>query len=383
LKILHVIPTLSPASGGPAEALRNLTKAYGEAGVEVEIACQDDPKADYIARWTVPVHATGARVNTYGKSPALLEWLQKNVTRFDGVVINSIWTYPSVAASNAARGKVPYVVFTHGMLDPYFKRKYPLKHLKKYLYWPIQYPVLRDAERVLFTSPLERDLAPQSFWPNNWKSLVVPYGTGEPAFEPEKQTAAFYEVLPALGGRRYMLFLSRIHEKKGCDLLVQAFANVAKVHPDIDLVIAGPDQEGLVAKLQQMTRDLGIEARVHWPGMLIGDAKYGAMRNSEAFILPSHQENFGVVVAESLACGRPVLISNQVNIWPEIEEEAVGLVAPDTLEGTEELLRKWLAMPIEKQQEMAAKALPVFRRRYSMTSCAAAIKELFESFSKK
>jgi glycosyltransferase involved in cell wall biosynthesis len=322
-------------------------------------------------------------VNTYGKSPALLEWLQKNVTRFDGVVINSIWTYPSVAASKAARGKVPYVVFTHGMLDPYFKRKYPLKHLKKYLYWPIQYPVLRDAERVLFTSPLERDLAPQSFWPNNWKSLVVPYGTGEPAFEPEKQTAAFYEVLPALGGRRYMLFLSRIHEKKGCDLLVQAFANVAKVHPDIDLVIAGPDQEGLVAKLQQMTRDLGIEARVHWPGMLIGDAKYGAMRNSEAFILPSHQENFGVVVAESLACGRPVLISNQVNIWPEIEEEAVGLVAPDTLEGTEELLRKWLAMPIEKQQEMAAKALPVFRRRYSMTSCAAAIKELFESFSKK
>ncbi len=351
--------------------------------MEVEIVCQDDPKADYIARWTVPVHATGARQNTYGKSPELLDWLQKNVTRFDGVVINSIWTYPSVAAHKAAKGKVPYVVFTHGMLDPYFKRKYPVKHLKKYLYWPVQYPVLRDAERVMFTSPLERDLAPQSFWPHNWTPFVVPYGTGEPAFEPEKQSAAFYEMLPALRGRRYMLFLSRIHTKKGCDLLVQAFARVAKGQPDIDLVVAGPDQEGLVSNLQQMTRDLGIESRVHWPGMLIGDAKYGAMRNSEAFILPSHQENFGVVVAESLACGRPVLISNQVNIWPEIEEEAVGLVAPDTLEGTEELLRKWLAMPAAQQQEMAAKALPVFRRRYSMTSCATAIKGLFESFGKK
>jgi glycosyltransferase involved in cell wall biosynthesis len=383
MKILHVIPTLSPASGGPPEALRNLTKAYGEAGVEVEIACQDDPAADYIARWTVPVHATGARTGTYSYSPPLLHWLRENVGRFEGVVINSIWTYPSLAATQAAKGRVPYVVFTHGMLDPWFKKKYPLKHLKKYFYWPVQYWILRNAERVLFTSPLERDLAPQSFWPNQWKSFVVPYGTGEPAFEPEKQAEAFYEKLPTLRGRRYMLFLSRIHEKKGCDLLVQAFARVAKAHPDVDLVIAGPDQEGLVAKLQEMAANLGIADRVHWPGMLIGDAKYGAMRNSDAFILPSHQENFGVVVAESLACGRPVLISNQVNIWPEIEEEKVGLVAPDTLEGTEQLLTRWLSLGAAERDAMIARTVGVFRKRYSMGSCAAAIKGLFESFPRK
>jgi glycosyltransferase involved in cell wall biosynthesis len=383
VKILHVISSLSPSTGGPPEALRHLTRAYGEVGVEVEIATQDDPSAQYLTNFSVPVHATGARSSTYAYSRELLDWLKRNVGRFDGVIINGIWTYHGLAAAIAARGRVPYVVFTHGMLDPWFKRQYPAKHVKKYLYWPAQYWVLHNAERVMFTSTLERDLAPQSFWPNHWKSFVVPYGTGEPPTNIEAQAEAWFGRVPELRGRRYLLFLSRIHEKKGCDLLIEAFARVAPKYPEVDLVIAGPDQVGLQAKLQKQAEELGIASRVHWPGLLTGDAKWGAVRNCEAFILPSHQENFGVVVAESLACGRPVLISNQVNIWPEIEQEGVGLVAPDTLAGTEELISRWLALPAADGDAMIARTSEVFRRRYSMRSCAAAIKELFSSFPRK
>jgi len=383
VKILHVIQTLSPSTGGPPEALRQLTKAYAQAGVQVEIATQDDPDAPYLSTFTVPVHPTGSKPSVYAHSRELLAWLRQNVTRFDGVVINGIWTYHGLAAARASKGRVPYVVFTHGMLDPWFKRKYPAKHIKKYLYWPAQHWVLHNAERVIFTSTLERDLAPQSFWPHNWKSFVVPYGTGEPPADIEAQTDAWYGKVPALRGRRSLLFLSRIHEKKGCDLLIGAFARVSPRYPQVDLVIAGPDQVGLQAKLQRQAETLGIASRVHWPGLITGDAKWGAMRNADAFVLPSHQENFGVVVAESLACGRPVLISNQVNIWPEIEQEEVGLVAPDTLEGTEQLLSRWLALPEADRNAMIARSSEVFRRRYSMRSCAEAIKDLFDSFKEK
>jgi len=379
VKLLHVIPTLSPASGGPPEALRHLTHAYLEAGVDAEIATQDDPGAPYISGFSVPVHPTGSRPGVYQYSPALLRWLRENVSHYDGIVINGVWTYHSLAAGIAARGRVPYVVFTHGMLDPWFKRQYPAKHLKKLLYWPAQYWVLRHAERVLFTSTRECDLAPQSFWPNGWKSFVVPYGTGEPPSNIEAQTGAWYRLFPILRGRRYLLFLSRIHEKKGCDLLLEAFAKIAAQHRALDLVIAGPDQVGLQARLQARTESLGLAGRVHWPGLLTGDPKWGALRNCDAFVLPSHQENFGVVVAEALACGRAVLISEQVNIWPEISEEGVGLVAPDTLKGTESLLSHWLALSPGERGAMEARTTEVFRRRYSMRSCAFAIRDLFAS----
>ena len=383
MKILHVISTLSPSSGGPPEALRQLARAYGEVGVDVEIACQDDPAAPYLSGFPATVHPTGAKGSTYGFSRELLSWLRLNVGRFDGMVINGVWTFHGLAAAIVARGRLPYAVFTHGMLDPWFKRQYPVKHVKKVLYWPAQYWVLRNARVVIFTSALERDLAPRSFWPNGWKSLVVPYGTGEPPTDVDAQKEAWFGLVPGLRGRRYVLFLSRIHEKKGCDLLIQAFARVGVRHPDVDLVLAGPDQTGLQAKLQRMAADLGVASRVHWPGMLTGDAKWGALRNCDATILPSHQENFGVVVAETLACGRPVLVSNQVNIWKEIEREGVGLVAPDTLDGTEELLSRWLTLDETGRNAMAARATQVFRQRYSMRSCAVTIKEFFQSFSQK
>ncbi|HEY1808793.1 MAG TPA: glycosyltransferase [Acidobacteriaceae bacterium] len=379
MRILHVIGSLSPADGGPPEAVRQLARAYPKIGVDVEVLCQDSPDSPFLASLPFPVHALGQRwLGRFGLSPRLWRWLHQNAARFDGIVMNGLWIFADIAVRSAARrAATPYAVFPHGSLDPWFNRKYPLKHLKKLLYWPLQYPVLRDARAVLFTTATERDLAATSFRPSRWNGVPVSYGISDPAGDPASQIEAFHAQFPALRGRRFLLFMSRLHEKKGCDLLVEAFARLASKFPDVDLVVAGPDQVGLQAKLQERATRNGISSRVHWPGMLTGDLKWGALRSAEAFVLPSHQENFGIVVAESLAAGRPVLISNQVNIWPDIQADGAGLVDDDTLEGTERLLHRWLQLPPAEREAMAARAWPCFSSRYSMERAASSIKALF------
>jgi glycosyltransferase involved in cell wall biosynthesis len=388
LYILHVIGSLSPAAGGPPEAVRQLVDAYIEVGDRIELVSLDNPGDSFLTGIACPVHALGPGfLGKYGYSLRLWRWLKSNACRFDAIVMNGIWTFPGVAVRSAARGAhKPYGIFTHGALDPWFNRQYPLKHLKKLIYWPLQHAVLHDAKAVFFTAAAERDLAKTSFCPSNWKSVVVPYGINDPEARggnAAEQIEAFYRKLPALRGRRYLLFLARIHEKKGCDLLLQAFAKTAASVPDVDLVIAGPDQQGMQAALQRLAEKLGIAGKVHWPGLIGGDLKWGAIRACEAFVLPSHQENFGVAVVESLAVGRPVLISNQVNIWPEIEGDGVGLVDDDTLEGAERLLRRWFELSAAERDAMASRARGSFIARFAMSRAALAINRVFLSTERK
>jgi glycosyltransferase involved in cell wall biosynthesis len=379
MKILHVIGSLSPADGGPPEAVRQLVRAYLQIGVEVELLSQDPSAASFLSEIPVPVHALGQRwLGRFGLSLRLWQWLHRNAARFDGIVMHGLWVFPDIAVRSAAlRAGVPYAVFAHGALDPWFNTRYPLKHLKKRLYWPLQYRVLRDARAVLFTTPVERDLAVTSFKPNQWNSLPVPYGIGEPQGDPAAQVELFYRQIPSLRSRRFLLFMSRLHAKKGCDLLIEAFARVAAEHPDLDLVVAGPDRDGSQASLRRICAEKGIAARVFWPGMIRGDLKWGALRAADAFILPSHQENFGIAVVESLAAGRPVLTTNKVNIWREIQQDGAALIEDDTLEGTERLLRRWLQLPPAEREAMAARARPCFTARYSMKETAIVIRDLF------
>jgi len=379
MNVLHVIGSLSPKEGGPPEVTRQLVRSYMDQGDRMEVVCQDAPGSAFLNDIDCPVHALGQRwMGQYGLSPRLWAWLRTHVSRFDAVVMQGIWTFPGVAVRLAARkAGVPYGIFPHGALDPWFNKKYPLKHLKKLIYWPIQYPILRDARAVFFTSKLEPELAKNSFSPHEWKTVIFPNGIYEPANNPEETIAALYEMYPSLRNRRYFLYLGRIHEKKGCDLLLRAFARIAETEPDLDLVMAGPDREGYKANLQQMASELCVADRIVWTGMIAGDLKWGALRAAEAFILPSHQENFGISVVESLAARRPVLISNQVNIWPEIQEARVGLVDDDTLEGTERLMRRWLELPRAERDAMSERAYPFFLSRYSMKNGAKAINQVF------
>jgi glycosyltransferase involved in cell wall biosynthesis len=386
MRILHVIDSFSPATGGPPEAVRQLIRATRATGTSVEVVCLDHPEAEFLGDIGCPVHALDQSfLGRYAFSPRLWRWLRANAGRFDGLIMNGVWTFPGFALRSAARrARRPYGIFVHGALDPWFNRKYPLKHLKKLIYWPLQYPILRDAEMVFFTTKTERDLAKTSFRPNHWKSAVAALGIVEDEHagqDPAREVEAFYGALPELRGRRFLLFLARIHEKKGCDLLIEAFARVAAAAPDVHLVMAGPDQVGMQAKLESRAEQLGIAARVHWPGMIGGEVKWGALRACDALVLPSHQENFGVSVAEALSAGRPVLLSYPVNVWPEIENDGVGLADDDTLEGTVRLLQRWFGLPAAEQAAMAARAQPCFAARFSMERTAATINEVFGKYS--
>ena len=378
MRILHVIGTVNPAAGGPTEVVRVLAQ-FRPQGSEAEVVTLDDPQAEFLGQVGFPVHALGPVGSTYGRTPKLLPWLEANRARFDGVVVHGLWQYCTRAVHQAMRGSVPYMVFPHGMLDPYFKRAFPVKHMKKLAYWlAVEYRVLRDAERVLFTTEAEQELAKQSFCLHRWKAEVVPFGTVPPQGDPEQQREAFYAACPGVRGRKFLLFLGRIHPKKGCDMLLDAFVAVARRDSELDLVIAGPDPQNWRAKLEQRAWVAGLEGRVHWPGMLLGAAKWGAFRASEAFILPSHQENFGIAVAEALACGVPVLLSDKVNIAPEIATNGAGLMEPDTPEGTSRLITRWLEMSPTERAQMGQRAADCFARRYDMREGAKAVVGLFE-----
>jgi glycosyltransferase involved in cell wall biosynthesis len=381
MRILHIVGSINPSAGGPTEAIRMIIR-YRPPGYEAEVATLDRPDAPFLADFPFEVHALGTKSGSW-YSPKFIPWLKANRDRFDGVVVHGLWEFTGLAALLAVAGHKPYLVFTHGMLDPYFKRRYPLKHMKKWLYWLlVQYWVLRSASRVMFTTGVERDLATESFWLWHWNPMVVSYGADPQLPDIDALVPAFYERCPELRsedkGRSLLLYLSRIHPKKGCDLLLRAFATVAPAHPELHLIMAGPDATGLRKELQKITDDAGLSDRVHWPGMLKGDAKWGAFAACDAFVLPSHQENFGIAVAEALACGRPVLISDQVNIAPEIVADGCGLVEPDTLAGTTRLLERWLALTPDEREAMRKQALATFDKRYDMRRNCALILCIFE-----
>ena len=368
MKILHTIRSVNPAGGGVIEVVRQFSGVMERQGHTVAVASLDAPGDAWVKEFPHRVHALGPVATGYGRTTNFTSWLRDHHTEFDCVVVNGLWQFNSFGTRQALHGTgTPYFVFPHGMLDPWFKRAYPLKHLKKWLYWPwAEYRVLRDARAALFTCEEEKILARQSFWLYSCREQVVPLGIATPPGDAEKQRSLFLQQFPGLAGQRIILFLGRIHEKKGCDLLLQAFAPFAKKDPRLQLVIAGPDQTGWRATLEKLAETLGVTRQVSWPGMLGGDLKWGAFHAAEAFALPSHQENFGIVVAEAAACGLPVLISNQVNIWREIEADGAGLVAPDTLDGTSRLLSGWLEMPDAAKSEMRARAQKCFNDRFEI-----------------
>jgi len=372
MKILHIIRSVNPEGGGPIEGILQLSSVKKKFGHHIEVLSLDAPDDTFVKEFPLPVHAMGPGLGIYGYSSKFKPWLAAHARDYHAIVINGVWQYHSVAARVVLKTKnLPYHIFTHGMLDPWFKNKYPIKHLKKCLYWLLcEYPVIRDARKVLFTCEEEKVLARQSFSLYRCNEQVVNFGTAGHTGDAEGQRALFLDSFPHLKGKPFLLFLSRIHPKKGLDMLIQAFAKTSKDHPGLELVVAGPDQVGLQAELQQLAEKLSIGDKITWTGMLKGDMKWGAYHAAEAFILPSHQENFGIVVAEALSCSLPVLISNKVNIWQEIAEDRAGLVVEDSLPGCMDLINRWQQMDSQVKVEMGTNARHCFMDRFEVTQAA-------------
>jgi glycosyltransferase involved in cell wall biosynthesis len=383
MNILHIISSVNPIGGGPIEGIKQLGSTLTSQGHRVEVASLDPPGAPWVAQCALPVHPLGPTRLGYAFSPRMIPWLRETRSHYDAVIVNGIWQFHSFATWQALRrSSTPYVLFTHGMLDPWFKRQYPLKHLKKWMYWPwAEYRVLRDAQAVLFTCEEERILARQSFWLYRCNEVVVSYGTAQPTGDPQSEVNEFFRRHPELRGKKLALFMGRIHPKKGCDLLIEAFAKVLAARSEWQLVIAGPDQVGWQNRLSYRAGQLGIGSRVTWTGMISGAMKWGALRAAEVFVLPSHQENFGIVVAEALAAGTPALISDKVNIWREITEDGAGIVAEDTFLGTCQCLSSYLELPAAKKLAMRQRARRCFAQRFEIKKAAATLRAVLARVS--
>ena len=366
MKILQVIPTLEPSVGGVAPAMLTLSRGIVRRGHAVEIVVLDPPEAEWLRSMELQVHALGRGTGFYGYSPTLDRWLKARGDDYDRVIVNGLWQYPGLAVWRKFAGTpTPYFVFPHGMLDPWFKRTYPLKHIKKWFYWPwAEYRILRDAAAVIYTSEQERLEARQSFWLYRANEKVSPLGVDPPLATSGAVKGLFFERFPQLRNSQPLLFLGRLHPKKGCDLAIEAFAAIARDNPGMSLVLAGPDQIGWQKELSDRVRQLGLDSRVIFTGMLEGELKQSALMSADSFILPSHQENFGMAVVEALAMGVPVLISDRINTSAEIAADQAGYVANDDLAGTTSLLQRWSSTSSDQKQAMRQNAKQCFVNRF-------------------
>jgi len=393
MKILHIVGSMDPASGGICQGIRSSDAVMVGLGATREVVSLDDPEASFLGMDSFPVHALGPSIGPWQYAVQLKPWLIANLSRFDVFIINGLWIYPSYAAGEVMgiirrknrRGKkikLPKIfVMPHGMLDPYFQhapgRK--LKAIRNWFYWKlIESKLVNNADGVLFTCEKELLLARKTFYPYHPKKEInVGYGIiPPPAFSPDMHNS-FAEKCPGINDEPFLLFISRIHKKKGVDMLINSYAILVKQaladkKPLPKLVIAGPGLNTSFGKemIELANSYPDLKDLVFFPGMLTGNAKWGALYGCQAFILPSHQENFGMAVVEAMACEKTVLISDQVNIMTEISSGGGAIIATDTLDGTTESLKLWLNLSIAEQHIMGNRALTTFKKYFDVKSSA-------------
>jgi glycosyltransferase involved in cell wall biosynthesis len=378
MKILRVIASVDPATGGPVAGLSAITPELAKLGYETEFLTVDNPAAEFLKHAVAPVYACGPARGGYAHSPRIRPWLKEHARNYDAIVVHGLWQDLGRAVREVCvKRKQPYFVFPHGMLDPSLRRTYPVRHFKKWIYWLLaEKNVLQDARAVLFTCDEERRLARESFPLYSVSECVVKYGAATPPATLSDPSArvenAQAEKTP------YWIFLGRIHSKKGIELLLGAYGKLFAELSSEDrgtlprLMIAGPCHDPkYLDQLKTEALAQGIGEKVKWPGMLAGDAKWLALGKAEAFVLPSYQENFGIAVAEALAAGTPVLLSDRVNIWREIVGDGAGVAAPATEIGTLDLLRRWRRLSADDREHMRGAAKRCFQTRFEISTAAA------------
>ena len=370
MRILQVLATLAPRQGGPSVACPELSRELVQQGHQVSIYASN---VDGLGKLHVPldrpVMDEGVKIHYFEGwsepsrfmfSANMWRALRDNVAHFDVVHIYSIYGFSSSAAAYWCRQRrVPHMVHPHGSLDPFLRRRHrPRKWIHGKLLAERDY---RQATGVLFNSAEEMRLA--SDWsglqtPRNGKApkrFVVPVGL-DPRWLQEPNAAAGERLrrqFPELRGRRLVVYFGRINFKKGLDILARAFAKVARDRQDLRLVLAGPDTEGYGDKVRGWLAEGGVLERATFTGLLEGDLRFAALQQADVFALTSYTENFGQVVAEAMASRVPVLISDQVNIWPEVKQADAGIVVPCDVEATADALRNMLADPV-RGREMGA-----------------------------
>ncbi|MBB6430789.1 glycosyltransferase [Algisphaera agarilytica] len=331
LKALHVIPTLDILAGGTSAALSGMASAQAQAGIKVSVVAtyaEDGVEtfAPFLTEQGVDVTLLGPTSGSLRRHPDLEPTLRQQIPAHDVVHVHGLWEEPLHLAFKLARelGR-PAMLSPHGMLDRWSLEQSKLKK-QIYLAWRLR-KHLKHVDAFHFTTDEERESVGRFGYPG--KPMVVPLGLDLDEFDPLPDAGRFRARYPKLGDKPYALFLSRLHHKKGLELLLPAFAQLREQHPDWRLVVAGPpENDAYLESLQALTKSLGMveDEEMFFVGMQRGAERIEAMVDASFFVLPSYQENFGIVVAEAGAAGLPLVISEHVNLASYVESNELGTI---------------------------------------------------------
>jgi glycosyltransferase involved in cell wall biosynthesis len=309
---MHVIAGLAREDGGPPQACVQMCQELARLGNHVAIYTSDAdlkinaggaaPLSRSIEGVTIKRFPLQFDPAAYAISFPFAAALKRAIPTYDVVHINSLYKFPStVAASYCQRYKVPYLIRPHGTLDPYHFRRHRL--LKSLYEWLFEWRNLEHSAAVHFTSVEEMELArPLGL---RIRSVVVPLGVDLTGCGVTRPSGRFRSIWPQTLGKRLILFLGRLNVKKGLELLVHAFAQIARERDDLHLVIAGPDNEGYGMHVRKWLSREHVLTKATFTGILVGDDKLDLLRDAELFVLPSYAENFGLAVVEAMAAGLP------------------------------------------------------------------------------
>ncbi|MBX7223620.1 MAG: glycosyltransferase [Blastocatellia bacterium] len=356
MKVLHVIPSVAPRYGGPSRAIYEMCRAVAATGTDVAVCTTNADGAgrlpvklgefiEYEGIHTIFFDRQWSEAFKYSRP--LAKWLRRNVTKYDVVHIHAVFSHACLAAANACRkAGIPYIIRPLGTLDPWSTGQKPFR---KKLFWHLGVGrMLQEANAIHYTAEDEKRLAEEPL--GLARGMVIPLGVNLSTFGTNEHDSVIFENIPELRDRNYILFLSRLHPKKGVEILLDAFAGLQQDarFRDWHLVVAGDGEPDYVASLRRIVQDGGQTNHVHFIGWADGPVKVSAYRRAALFALPSFQENFALCVVESLACGVPVLISPHVNLAPEVTNAGAGWVAD--VEGTAfaETLLEVCANPTER-----------------------------------
>lgn len=361
MSVLHVIPSLAVQRGGPSQAAIQMVQQLRRQQVQAEIVATNDdgpgllnvPLDHWTVEHQVPVHyfprysPAQAGLREFAFSAGLTAWLNRNIRNYDLVHIHAVFSYPSLAAMAIARAQgVPYILRPLGSLCQWSLQQSPRK---KRVYLRLARPLLNQAAALHFTSAAEareaNSLGLQS------ESFVLPLGLTLPS----PQLLPRPRLKQQLSNdcqRPRLLFLSRIHPKKGLEVLFQALA--ALPHRNFDLAIAGSGDPAYCQRLRAMVERLSLQDRVHWHGFVEGNAKQQLLQGADCFVLPSHSENFGIAVLEALAAGLPVVTTPGVALAESLQPHQVGWVIPPVPECWTDCLAKVLAQIDQEPEQWTA-----------------------------
>ena len=388
LRVLHVITSLSRSQGGPAVALPLLARALFKTGVAVTVVTTDDDGRG--KRLPVPLGVPipgeeGAtflyfpkQTEFYRFSWPLTRWLWRHVRDFDVVHIHALFTYTSTAAGWVARLRgVPYVVRPLGVLN-HWGMQNRRRRLKRWSVRIVELPILRGAVRIHYTSKQEQLEAVRA-GAGELSSVIIPLGIDTSAYRDLPAPAVFQARFPAAVGRRIVLFLSRIDVKKGLNLLLPAFKEVSRRHPDSLLVIAGDGDPAYVAALRADGERIGLGAgQILWIGSVAGMDKRAALAAATIFVLPSYSENFGIAAAEALAAGIPSVLTDQVALAADAAQTDAALIIQCNVEALTEAIHQ-LLNDESLCKRLGANASRMAAERFSLEAAGNSLKKLYET----